>query len=131
VTGTTTERVVLRSGGDEVVGTLVLPAGRPRGAVVATGPLTSVKEQASGVYAHAPVPAIVVHSERALVPPWAHAFHDALPGSRREVWLESDGQIDFYDDPALIGPATDAVVGFLDEMASRTSPKSEARPKNS
>jgi uncharacterized protein len=63
------------------------------------------------------VPAIVVHSEHALVPPWAHAFHDALPASRRrQVWLESAGQIDFYDDPALIGPAADAVVGFLDEV---------------
>jgi hypothetical protein len=293
----TTERVTLRSGDDEVVGTLVLPDGPPRGAVVATGPLTSVKEQASGVYAHAvaergwaglaidlrrfgesggeprqmvdpgsdaqdasaaaawlaerfpglpvaglgvcfgagpmavavardrrfaafagvagvytdgaavrasmgaayeetvargraaerrwrdtgeaetipavaadgesggtevampldeayafygtargavptyvnafavasyahtlpfdaqgaaatmAVPAIVVHSERALVPPWAHAFHDALPGARRQVWLESAGQIDFYDDPALIGPAADAVVGFLDEVS--------------
>jgi hypothetical protein len=112
--------------------------GTPRGAVP-----TYVNEFAVASYAHTlpfdargvaatmPVPVIVVHSERALVPPWAHAFHDALPGSRREVWLESDGQIDFYDDPALIGPATDAVVGFLDEMASRTSPKSEARPKNS
>ncbi len=61
------------------------------------------------------VPAIVVHSERALVPAWAHAFHDALPEPRRQVWLRAAGQIDFYDDPALVEPAADAVVGFLDE----------------
>ena len=314
MTGTTTERVTLRSGDDEVVGTLVLPDGPPRGAVVATGPLTSVKEQASGVYARAlaergwaglaidlrrfgesggeprqmvdpesdaqdasaaaafladrfpglpvaglgvcfgagpmavavardrrfaafagvagvytdgaavresmgaaydetlergraaegrwhetgvvetipavaadgeaggtevampldeayafygtsrgavptyvnsfavasyahtlpfdaqvaaatAVPAIVVHSEHALVPAWAHAFHDALTGSRRQVWLDSAGQIDFYDDPALYEPAADAVVAFLDEVTGASpgvgSPKSDARPKSS
>jgi hypothetical protein len=31
------------------------------------------------------------------------------------VWLDSAGQIDFYDDPALYDPAADAVVAFLDE----------------
>jgi hypothetical protein len=98
--------------------------GTPRGAVP-----TYVNSFAVASYAHtlpfdaqgaAPtmrVPAIVVHSEHALVPPWAHAFHDALPaGSRRQMWLESAGQIDFYDDPALIGPAANAVVEFLDEV---------------
>ncbi len=113
----TTERVVLRSGDDEVVGT-------PRGAVPAYTNSFAVASyahtlpfDAQGAAPAMEVPAIVVHSERALVPAWAHAFHDALPGSRRQVWLESEGQIDFYDDPALIGPAADAVVGFLDEAA--------------
>ncbi|MGW4355235.1 alpha/beta hydrolase, partial [Nocardia sp. NPDC004582] len=39
--------------GDRLVGTLYLPAGEPTGVVVTTGPLTSVKEQAAGVYAEA------------------------------------------------------------------------------
>jgi uncharacterized protein len=32
---------------------------------------------------------------------------------KRELWLESKGQIDFYDDPKLIAPAADAVAAFL------------------
>ena len=98
--------------------------GTPRGAVPAYTNSFAVASyahtlpfDAQGAAPAMGVPAIVVHSERALVPAWAHAFHDALPGSRRQVWLESEGQIDFYDDPALIGPAADAVVGFLDEAA--------------
>src|SRR6188474_325209 len=47
------ERFVFASAGDSLVGTLFLPSETPRGAVVTTGPLTSVKEQASGVYAQA------------------------------------------------------------------------------
>ncbi|MGV9666675.1 alpha/beta hydrolase [Nocardia niigatensis] len=39
--------------GDRLVGTLYLPEGAPAGVVVTTGPLTSVKEQAAGVYAEA------------------------------------------------------------------------------
>jgi hypothetical protein len=30
-----------------------------------------------------------------------------------ELWLESQGQIDFYDDPKLVTPAADAVAAFL------------------
>jgi len=32
---------------------------------------------------------------------------------KRELWLESAGQIDFYDDPQLITPAADAAAAFL------------------
>ena len=41
------------SGGDRLVGVLYLPAEQPAAAVVTTGPLTSVKEQATGAYARA------------------------------------------------------------------------------
>jgi alpha-beta hydrolase superfamily lysophospholipase len=47
------ERFVFTSAGDSLIGTLFFPNGTPRGAVVTTGPLTSVKEQAAGVYARA------------------------------------------------------------------------------
>jgi fermentation-respiration switch protein FrsA (DUF1100 family) len=43
----------VHSGGERLVGVLYLPAGRPVAAVVTTGPLTSVKEQATGAYAGA------------------------------------------------------------------------------
>jgi hypothetical protein len=37
-----------------------------------------------------------------------------------ELWLVSQGQIDFYDDRSLITPAADAVAAFLprSELAS-------------
>jgi uncharacterized protein len=59
------------------------------------------------------VPVLIVHSERALTPDLAHAFYAAVRSTKQELWLESQGQIDFYDDPKLIDPAADAVAGFL------------------
>jgi hypothetical protein len=56
---------------------------------------------------------LIVHSEHALAPELAHAFYDAVKGPKHELWLTSEGQIDFYDDPKLIGPAADAVAAFL------------------
>ena len=34
---------------------------------------------------------------------------------KSELWLESQGQIDFYDDPRLIDPAVDAIAGLVHE----------------
>jgi uncharacterized protein len=59
------------------------------------------------------VPVLIVHSEQALAPDLAHAFHAALNTPKEELWLRSHGQIDFYDDPQLIAPATDAVAAFF------------------
>ncbi|QLY31715.1 alpha/beta fold hydrolase [Nocardia huaxiensis] len=53
-------------------------------------------------------PFLLVHSENALVPPFARKFFAAVPTPKSELWLQSQGQIDFYDDPHLISPATDA-----------------------
>src|SRR3712207_475446 len=48
------ERLRFEVEGDEVVGDLYLPEGeRPFPAVVVAGPMTSVKEQVTGVYARA------------------------------------------------------------------------------
>jgi fermentation-respiration switch protein FrsA (DUF1100 family) len=59
------------------------------------------------------VPVLIVHSERALTPDLAHAFYSAVQSPKHELWLKSQGQIDFYDDPRLISPAADAVAAFL------------------
>src|SRR5262245_23668929 len=59
------------------------------------------------------VPVLVVHSEKALAPGLAHAFYAAVKAPKQELWLESQGQIDFYDDPKLFSPAADAVATFL------------------
>ena len=47
------ERFEFSCDGDRLVGTLFRPAGKPVAAIVTTGPLTSVKEQATGAYAKA------------------------------------------------------------------------------
>jgi uncharacterized protein len=59
------------------------------------------------------VPVLIVHSEKALTPDLAHAFYSAVKSAKEELWLESQGQIDFYDDPKLVTPAADAVAAFL------------------
>jgi fermentation-respiration switch protein FrsA (DUF1100 family) len=63
------------------------------------------------------VPALLVHSENALAPDLAHAFYSAVKSPKQELWLESQGQIDFYDDPNLIALAADAADGFLSSGA--------------
>ncbi|MEW6471120.1 MAG: alpha/beta hydrolase [Actinomycetota bacterium] len=59
------------------------------------------------------VPVLVVHSETAMAPDLARAFYSALKSPKRELWLTSEGQIDFYDDPKLIAHAADAVGEFF------------------
>jgi uncharacterized protein len=59
------------------------------------------------------VPVLIVHSEKALAPDLARAFYSAVRSPKQELWLQSQGQIDFYDDPKLINPAADAVAAFL------------------
>jgi fermentation-respiration switch protein FrsA (DUF1100 family) len=58
------------------------------------------------------VPTALVHSERALAPALARRFQADLDDARI-VWLTSQGQVDFYDDEALIARGADAVVEFL------------------
>src|SRR5262245_6129998 len=66
------------------------------------------------------VPVLLVHSENALAPQLAHAFYDAVTAPKQERWVSSQGQIDFYDDLTLSGPAADAVADFLSASTSST-----------
>jgi hypothetical protein len=59
------------------------------------------------------VPTLMIHSENALAPALARSFYAALACEKREIWVESKGQIDFYDDPALIEPAADHLARFF------------------
>ncbi len=59
------------------------------------------------------VPVLLVHSQKAMAPELARAFYSAVKSHKRELWLDSQGQIDFYDDPRLIAPAADAAAGFF------------------
>ena len=56
------------------------------------------------------VPTLIVHAEKALAPALARRFIANLAGPHEELSLMSRGQIDFYDQPALIGAAVDAIV---------------------
>jgi uncharacterized protein len=54
----------------------------------------------------------------ALTPDLVHAFYAAVRSPKQELWLRSQGQIDFYDNPKLITPATDAVAAFCESANS-------------
>ena len=57
----------------------------------------------------------MVHSERALAPAHARRFYAALSGPKRELWVESKGQIDFYDQPERIEPVADELAAHFAE----------------
>jgi fermentation-respiration switch protein FrsA (DUF1100 family) len=59
------------------------------------------------------VPFLLIHSEHALAPPLARKFYESVGSDKSELWLASHGQIDFYDDPRLIGPSADAIAAFF------------------
>jgi len=58
-------------------------------------------------------PTLVVHSDHALAPGWAHAFVAKLTAPKKELWLTSKGQIDFYDDVRLINESSDAIAAHF------------------
>lgn len=94
--------------------------GTPRGAVSNYRNAYAVQSfaytaefDAVGAAGEIKIPALIVHSENALAPALARKFFAGLAGPREEVWLTSVGQIDFYDDPALINAASDAVGTFF------------------
>jgi len=64
------------------------------------------------------VPFLLVHSEHALAPPLARKFYAAVRTPKSELWLQSQGQIDFYDDARLIEPAADAIADHLATIVS-------------
>lgn len=68
---------------------------------------------AQGAAAKMQVPVAIVHSEKALMPDLAHKFYAAVTSPKQELWLKSQGQIDFYDDPKLITPAADTIAEFF------------------
>ena len=68
------------------------------------------------------VPAFIVHSEMALAPALARRFIANLAGLHEELWLSSRGQIDFYDQAALIGAAADAIVDYFARVLSLPIP---------
>ena len=75
-----------------------------------------------GAAAHIKVPALVLHSEKALAPALARRFIVHLAGPHEDRWLTSRGQIDFYDQPALIDTAADEIVNYFARGLSLPNP---------
>lgn len=53
------------------------------------------------------VPTLVVHSERAMAPSLVRKFFASLGGLKEQVWVESNGHVDFYDSPARVNVVAD------------------------
>jgi uncharacterized protein len=53
-------------------------------------------------------PTLLVHGDDCVLPANAKSVHDRLAGPRRLVWTDG-GQTDFYDRPAQVGTAVEAV----------------------
>lgn len=60
-------------------------------------------------------PIAMVHSENALSPAWARRFYEAVPGRKTIEWIDSKGQVDFYDAPEIVTKASDRIARHLDE----------------
>jgi uncharacterized protein len=75
--------------------------------------LDTLPYDAQGYAPQIQIPTLMIHSEKALAPALARKFHDALRGDKQIEWVSSRGQIDFYDDPVLIGATADRVAAFL------------------
>jgi uncharacterized protein len=58
-------------------------------------------------------PLAMVHSERSLSPSWARRFFAAAPVEKSLDWVESAGQVAFYDTPELVERASDLVATHL------------------
>lgn len=58
-------------------------------------------------------PVCMIHAEKALSPHWARKYHDALEGPKQIHWLESSGQVEFYDGATLVTKASDILAEHL------------------
>jgi hypothetical protein len=53
------------------------------------------------------VPTLLIHGDGCVLPENAKAIHARLNAPKRLLWTDG-GQIDFYDQPALVSKAVDA-----------------------
>lgn len=68
-----------------------------------------VQSAAPGITA----PFLMLHGPNALNPAWAEKFYGAIPGTKERGTLQSQGQTDIYDDPAIVADAAARVAAFL------------------
>jgi uncharacterized protein len=58
-------------------------------------------------------PVCMIHSEKALSPHWARKYYETLSEPKQIHWLESTGQVEFYDGPHLVTAASDILADHL------------------
>ena len=80
-------------------------------AVMSQEPITAYDAQTQAQ--EITVPTMLVHSENALSPMLARRLYDNLDGPKDMEWITSKGQIDFYDDPAIIDPVAKRAADFF------------------
>ena len=66
------------------------------------------------------IPTLMIHSRRALSPHWAEDFAGKLGSLARLEWVESEGQTDFYDDPARVDLAAARLAGHFRDHLGET-----------
>ncbi|NOU26360.1 MAG: alpha/beta hydrolase [Polyangiaceae bacterium] len=59
------------------------------------------------------VPMAMVHAEKALSPAWARRFYERVDAPKSILWVDSENQVDFYDDPRLVRAACDEIALHL------------------
>lgn len=66
-------------------------------------------------------PALIVHGDGCVLPDNARLVHARLRGEKRLAWIEG-GQVDFYDQPALIAQAMAEVAPWFERTLARVAP---------
>ncbi len=64
---------------------------------------------------HLWLPFLMIHGPNALNPAWAETFFDAVPGRKQRATIQSLGQTDIYDDPAIVSTAAEEAAAFLQD----------------
>jgi uncharacterized protein len=65
------------------------------------------------------VPSLIVHSDNALAPQLAQRFFDAVEGRKAKHWMTTTGQVDFYDNAAVVDEAVQAIAAFWQSVIER------------
>ncbi|CAN5858457.1 alpha/beta hydrolase [soil metagenome] len=63
-------------------------------------------------------PLLMVHSESAAIPDGARRFYSAVASPKSELWLDGVTQFDFYDQPAAVATAADAIAVHFQQTLS-------------
>lgn len=72
-------------------------------------------------------PFFMVHSEAAAIPQGAHRFYAAVKTPKGELWLNNVTQLDFYDRPAPVKAASDAVAAHFRQTLMSDADKTAMR----
>ncbi|WP_196220714.1 hypothetical protein [Roseibium hamelinense] len=61
------------------------------------------------------LPFLMIHGPNALNPARADKFYSAVIGQKQRAAIQSKGQTDIYDDPAIVRTAASQAAAFLKE----------------